>query len=144
MPRSRLRVSGSRSSLRPGQNPETLGRECPDVELTIFRLIEDALTNIKELADSVTVRMSVNRTAPPSSVLIAVEDVAKGMFGVRRLHAIIRDVIPIASARGLALARMRERVLSVGGKLEIMPGVRKTTIEVKIPVAESRGKTGAC
>jgi signal transduction histidine kinase len=144
MPRSRLRVSGSRSSLRPGQNPETLGRLCPDVELTIFRLIEDALTNIKELSDSVTVRVSVHRTAPPSSVLIAVEDVAEGMSGERRLHAIIRDVMPIASARGLALARMGERVLSVAGKLEIMPGVGKTTIEVKIPVTELRGKSGAC
>jgi signal transduction histidine kinase len=121
---------------------ETVGRLSPEVELTIFRLVEDALANIKEHSDSATTRVSVHRTAPPSSVLITVEDIGKGP-SMSRLHAIIRDVVPIVTAPGLALASMRERVLRIGGKLKITSGVGKIIIEAKIPVRELQGKTGA-
>jgi two-component system, NarL family, sensor kinase len=124
--------------------PEMFGRLSPEVELTIFRLVEDALANIKEHSDSATTRVSVHRTASPSGVMITVEDVDQGMPIVHRLRAIIRDVIPRASAHSLALARMRERVLHIGGKLEITSGVGKTIIEAKIPVRGLQGKTGAC
>jgi signal transduction histidine kinase len=76
--------------------------------------------------------------------MITVEDVDKGMSIVSRLRAIIRDVIPGASAHSLALARMRERVLRIGGRLEITSGVGKTIIEAKIPVRDLQGETGAC
>jgi signal transduction histidine kinase len=113
---------------------ETVGRLSPDVELTIFRLVEDALANVRQHSGNSTVQVSVERSASPSEILMTVEDARKSMPRVSGLPALVRAIKPIATIDGLGLARMRERLHRVQGKLEIVSFIGKTTIRANIPV----------
>ena len=115
---------------------ETLGRLSPDIELTVFRLIEDALANVTEHSGSSVAHVSVERAASPSRVMMTVEGADKRMSGVGGLFAFIRETIPIATVRGLRHARMGERLRRIGGKLEIKSGVGKTIIKADIPIED--------
>ena len=123
---------------------ETLGRLSPDVELTVFRLVEDALANVSEHSGSATARVSVDRSGSPSEILMTVEDAGKGMPGVSGLPALVRATKPIATVHGLGLARMRERLSRVEGKLEIESGVGKTIIKASIPVGVRQIHANPC
>jgi signal transduction histidine kinase len=122
---------------------ETLGRLSPDVELTVFRLVEDALANVSEHSGSATARVSVDRSGSPSEILMTVEDAGKGMPGVSGLPALVRATKPIA-VHGLGLARMRERLSRVEGKLEIESGVGKTIIKASIPIGVPQIHANPC
>jgi signal transduction histidine kinase len=113
---------------------ETLGRLSPDIELTVFRLVEDALANVTEHSGSAAAHVSVELAASPSRVMMTVQGAGKGMSDVGGLLALIRETVPIATVRGLRRARMGERLHRIGGKLEIKSGVGKTIIKADIPL----------
>jgi len=115
---------------------ETLGRLSPDIELTVFRLIEDALANVTEHSGSSVAHVSVERAASPSRVMMTVEGADTSVSGVGGLFAFIRETIPIATVRGLRHARMGERLRRIGGKLEIKSGVGKSIIKADIPIKD--------
>jgi signal transduction histidine kinase len=117
---------------------ETLGRLSPDIELTVFRLIEDALANVTEHSGSSVAHVSVVRAASPSRVMMTVEGAEKRISGVGGLFAFIRERIPIATVRGLRHARMGERLRRIGGKLEIKSGVGKTIVKADIPIKDKK------
>ena len=123
---------------------ETVGRHSPDVELTVFRLVEDALINVCEHTDSATARVSVDRSPSPNKILMTVEDAGKGMAGVSGLPSLVRATTPIATAHGLGLARMRERLRRVAGKLEIESSPGKIIIKASIPVPVVEVQVNRC
>ena len=122
---------------------ETLGRLSPDIELTVFRLIEDALANVTEHSGSSVAHVSVVRAASPSRVMMTVEGADKRISGVGGLFAFIRETIPIATVRGLRHARMGERLRRIGGKLEIKSGVGKTIVKADIPIKDKKAAPSA-
>ena len=107
-----------------------------DVELTIFRVIEEALANVKQHSGSVTARVSVQRGACSSGdgVVVAIEDAGRGMPARASVCRLMQCVTATTAGRGLGLARMRERVCRIGGKLEICCANSKTTVRATIPV----------
>jgi len=115
---------------------ETLGRLSPEIELTVFRLVEDALANVTEHSGSAAAHVSVERAASPSRVTMTVRGAGKGMSDVGGLLALIRETVPIVTVRGLRRARMGERLRRIGGKLEIKSGVGKTIIKADIPIRD--------
>jgi signal transduction histidine kinase len=121
---------------------DTLGRHSPDVELTMFRLVEDALANIS--SGSATARVSVDQSQSPSEILMTVEDAGKGMSGARGLRGLVRATKPNTALRGIGLARMRERISRLEGKLEIESSIGKTTIRASIPVADPKVPVSRC
>ena len=84
---------------------DRLGRQSPDVELTVFRLVEDALANISERSGSATARVCVDQSQSPSEILMTVEDAGKGLPGATGLRGLARATKPIAALRGIGLAR---------------------------------------
>ena len=91
------------------------------VETTLYRIVQEALTNVAKHANAE--RMSITLTRRDATVVAIVEDDGTGFD-------------PEASAReGLGLLGMRERLALVGGKLRIeaAPGTG-TTIAAEVPI----------
>ncbi len=92
-----------------------------EVETTLYRMVQEALTNVAKHADATGV--SILLTRRPSSVALVVEDDGTG-FDLEGIHD-----------GGLGLSGMRERVALVGGRLRVesAPG-KGTTLAVEVPL----------
>ncbi len=95
------------------------GRLAPDVETTLYRIVQEALTNVTRHADAT--RISVLLTRTERAVVLVIEDDGSGFD----------DGEPTS---GLGLTGMRERVELVGGRLRVESGRGGTTVAVEIPV----------
>jgi signal transduction histidine kinase len=91
----------------------------PDVETTLYRIVQEGLTNVAKHAEAT--RISVLLTCNDRTAVLVVEDDGRGFDA----HA---------TTDGLGLAGMRERVALVGGRMRIETGGAGTTIAVEIPV----------
>ena len=107
-----------------------------DVELTIFRVIEDALLNVEQHSGSVTARVSIKPGARPNedSVVVTIEDAGGGMPVIAKVEGLIQQATTTTDGGGLGLARMRERLRQIGGELEINFESNKTSVRASIPV----------
>src|SRR5438094_352860 len=101
-------------------------RFTPAVELLLFRVFQEGLSNVvKHAAAS---RVDVRLTRKPEAVLLEIEDDGRGFDA----HAYFRTPSP---STGLGLVSMRERVAHFGGALRVSarPG-NGTRIVVRVPV----------
>ena len=103
------------------------GRLPPEVETTVYRVVQEALTNVAKHAGAG--RASVVIARSPGHVSAVVEDDGSGFD-------------PAAVPRGrLGLVGMRERAAVIGGELEIESGPGKgTVVLIRIPTL---GESGA-
>ncbi len=98
----------------------------PDVESTVYRVVQEALTNIVKHAKAHKVRVVV--TAAEDAVSVEVLDDGVG-FALE------------APGSGFGLAGMRERVFLAGGTLTITSSSGGTLVRAKLP-ARARGTAG--
>jgi len=101
-------------------------RFVPAVELLLFRVFQEGLTNIVKHAEAS--RVDVRVTREPETVLLEIEDDGRGFDA----HAYFRTPSP---SMGLGLVSMRERVAHFGGLLRVSsrPG-SGARIVVRVPV----------
>jgi signal transduction histidine kinase len=110
--------------------PANIGRMSSGVELVLFRVIQEALTNVWRHSGSSSARIRLARRANEvtDQVTLTIEDSGKGIPKNIRLSALSnrkgRNHIP----SGLGLAGMRERLHQIGGNLEIDSMTGKTII----------------
>jgi signal transduction histidine kinase len=111
---------GERARLEVALQTSDLGGALPpDVEVAIYRVVQEALTNVVRHADARHVRVDVHRRR--RDIVVAVEDDGRGLDGTRLPQ--------------LGLLGMRERVTALGGRLEVGSGVRGgTRIEATMPL----------
>ncbi|HEX8084536.1 MAG TPA: GAF domain-containing sensor histidine kinase [Solirubrobacteraceae bacterium] len=95
-----------------------LDRLEPEVETTVYRLVQEALTNVKKHARATTVRVDV-RTAD-GRVELSVADDGAGFD-------------PAAATAGFGVAGMRERAALLGGTLDVVSGDDGTTVRASLP-----------
>jgi two-component system, NarL family, sensor histidine kinase DevS len=92
-----------------------------DVETTMYRIVQEALTNTTKHSGATRISVLVTRT--PKAAVLVVEDDGRG-FDIDRETA------------GLGLTGMRERVALVGGRLKVETGTGYgTTVAAEIPLA---------
>jgi integral membrane sensor domain MASE1/two-component sensor histidine kinase len=116
-----------------------LGRLPADVELTIFRVVEEALANVKQHSGSVTAQVGVHRGLEGRDVvMLSIEDAGRGMPWMVNMGARIQRLTTTTAGWGLGLARMRERVRRMGGTLEITSARSRTTVRALIPIASEQ------
>ncbi len=114
-----LRIESELGALsRGGQLP-------PELETTVYRLIQEALTNVIKHARASTIRVSVG--LEDREALVEIQDDGAGF-----------DVA--ARSAGFGLAGMRERVDLAGGTLWLESGGRGTLVRARLPL--QRGAAG--
>jgi two-component system NarL family sensor kinase len=102
---------------------EGLPRELPeDVKTALFRVTQEALTNVRKHAQARQVRIALDFAE--DRVRLEVADDGVG-FDV--------ETMQLDPKRGIGLRNMRERVASVGGRLEMRSGDGRTTIVADVP-----------
>jgi signal transduction histidine kinase len=100
------------------------GRLHGDLETTVYRLVQEALTNVARHARADRVRVLVGEAGEELS--IEVQDDGAGFD-------------PEATADGFGLAGMRERVTLAGGTLSVESGEGGTLITARLPVRRHAG-----
>ncbi|QEG27869.1 Oxygen sensor histidine kinase NreB [Gemmata obscuriglobus] len=105
-----------------------LARLPREIETAVYRVVQEALTNVAKHANATTAGVAVAR--PDGFVSVVIEDDGAGFD-------------PLAPPKGrLGLLGMRERVELLGGSIDIesSPGAG-TTVTVQIPVAQNGGES---
>jgi signal transduction histidine kinase len=100
----------------------------PDLEICVYRVVQEALTNVAKHAEARSCRVFLHRLS--RSVLVTVEDDGKGMVSVQRGR---EDELP-----GIGLVGVRERVSRLGGRLELETDAGKgTRLTIELPIQSS-------
>jgi signal transduction histidine kinase len=103
------------------------GRLGYEVELAIYRVIQEALSNVHRHAGSPTARIALARHA--QLVQLEIADAGRG---------IPPEILASEGAKlaGVGIAGMRERIRGLGGRLEIQSDGRGTRIQavLRVPV----------
>jgi signal transduction histidine kinase len=108
--------------------PESGVRLPANLEIALFRAVQEGLTNIHRYAEATSANISFKSDA--SSVRLAIHDNGKGIPSV-----LLRQIREGATETGVGIAGMRERIRELGGKLEIESGASGTLLTVTAPVA---------
>jgi len=107
-----------------------LGRMARDIEMTLFRVVQESLTNIQRHSGSQHAKIRIDRT---SDLTLEISDLGRGLS----------DSVPSRKEErrfevGVGIPSMQERVKAIGGRLDIESSSRGTTIRVTIPLAGER------
>jgi PAS domain S-box-containing protein len=115
-----------RSGLRIELNiPESFGRLPREMELAVFRIVQECLTNIHRHSGSKTATIRLSRDA--KSVSLEIQDDGKGI-PAEKLARIQ------AQRSGVGITGIRERVRHFGGVLDIQSDGKGTKISITLPV----------
>jgi PAS domain S-box-containing protein len=100
-----------------------LGRLSQDLEMAVFRIVQEALTNIHRHArtSEAFVRIHLELT----SLLVEVRDQGQGIANFTSLDR---------QTTGVGLRGMRERVLRLSGQFQVRSGKNGTTVKATFPV----------
>jgi signal transduction histidine kinase len=102
----------------------------PDIELALYRTVQEALTNVARHAHAAHVRIAVHRT--DRRVNLSIEDDGTGFDAVAASQP--------GPRRGLGLLGMQERVHQFGGDMVIESAAgRGTKLSVSVPLTPATG-----
>jgi len=104
-----------------------LGRMPRDVELALFRVVQEALTNIQRHSGSQRAKIRIHRN---SNLTMEISDLDHGASA-----SVPRGKEEARFEVGVGIPSMRERVKLIGGRLDIESGSQGTTVRVTIPIA---------
>jgi PAS domain S-box-containing protein len=104
--------------------PPTFPRFEADIEATIFRVVQESLTNVYRHANSNSARVEVEKQS--GWIVVRVRDYGKGLP---------RETTgkPRSSGLGVGIGGMRERVRQFGGELTVSRAEPGTLVEARIP-----------
>jgi signal transduction histidine kinase len=126
--------SGLAVDLEVGPDVERLP---PDAELVLFRLVQEALTNVSRHSQSpiARIRLAREKASDGQTIVLTIEDAGRGMPAIGNRRALIGRTIRSRSA-GVGLASMRERLHQIDGRLEIDSAVGRTIVRAVIPIPD--------
>jgi PAS domain S-box-containing protein len=105
--------------------PQTFPRLPRDIETTIFRVIQESLTNVCRHANSDSARVEIEKQS--EFVSVRVRDYGKGLpQEITGRNA--------SSGLGVGVSGMRERVRQFGGELTMSRAEPGTLVEARIPL----------
>jgi len=109
--------------------PDDFGRLPRELEITIFRTVQECLTNIHRHSGSPIAKIRITRSG--SRVRAEVEDRGKGIAAEKRIG------MESAGTPGVGIRGMRERIRQLGGSLEINSDGKGTVIVARLPIADT-------
>ena len=103
-----------------------LGRLAPKVEISVFRIVQECLTNVYRHSGSKTAAIKI-WPSEEKMLTLQVCDQGKGIGLERRVS------MALGTNNGVGLSGMRERVRELGGTLDIQSNGSGTTVTAVIP-----------
>jgi len=107
-----------------------LERMARDVELALFRVVQESLTNIQRHSGSQRAKIRIHRN---SDLTLEISDLGHGLSASAQ-----RGKDEPRFQVGVGIPSMQERVKLIGGRLEIDSTSHGTTVRVTIPLGEKR------
>jgi signal transduction histidine kinase len=98
-----------------------------DVEVALFRAVQEGLTNVHRHSGGSAVDVCLSLNA--KQLRLEIKDDGRGIPQKR-----LRSIIQGAGEAGVGVAGIRERVRELGGSLEIRSDRAGTTVLISIPV----------
>jgi signal transduction histidine kinase len=110
--------------------PENVGRLPKPIELGLFRVLQESLTNIHRHSGSSRADVALKVFA--DKVILEVRDYGKGIP-----RELVENFRAKGTSVGVGLAGMRERVRELGGHLDIQPKLPGNSISVTLPFPQT-------
>ncbi len=119
--------SGLRASLVA---PKHVSPLAPDADLALFRALQEALSNVARHAggDAVTVTLSLE--GHPTQLMLSIHDNGRGF-------PVTRDGKIVEPEGRMGITGMRERMLAVGGTVEMRNTSNGAEVLLRVPLAPS-------
>jgi len=105
------------------------GRLPNDMEIAIFRMVQECLTNVHRHSGSDTGEVRLKRDA--ERVLIEIKDRGKGIPPDKQ------RVLNSSQQAGVGFRGMRERIQQLGGRLEIWSDEHGTSVKATMPIRKA-------
>jgi len=110
--------------------PDEVRRLSDEMEIAIFRMIQECLTNIHRHSGGATAKIRVH--AENQRLLVEVRDTGKGMPLEKQLE------LSSSGRIGVGFRGMRERLRQLGGTLELQSDGGGTVVVAVLPLVESK------
>jgi signal transduction histidine kinase len=110
-----------------------VGRTTREVELALFRVVQESLTNIQRHSGSQYAKIRIDRD---SNLTLEISDYRSGDSGTLSRHT-GRSAFQF----GVGIRSMQERVNLIGGRLEIDTTDHGTVVRVTVPLGDGYEKT---
>jgi signal transduction histidine kinase len=101
---------------------DDFGRLSREKEITMFRVIQEALANVQQHSGSATATVRLNKS--PGHVSVHISDLGRGMTSSALPNSI-----------GVGISGMRERLRQLGGVLSVHSNGQGTLVTADLPVA---------
>jgi len=125
-----------RTGIRVKVDIAALVRLPPDVEVALFRVIQESLTNIHRYSGSAKADVRVKVTS--DRIEVHIEDFGKGIH-----PAILRSKAGKVAPLGVGIQGMKERIRQLAGKLEITSELgRGTMVSATVPISHAQAVAG--
>jgi two-component system, NarL family, sensor kinase len=102
--------------------PLDFGRLSPDVEVALFRVIQESLSNVQRYSESPRAYVRLKRSSS-DEIQVQIGDFGKGIH-----PATLNTSTHTAAPLGVGIQGMRERMRQLGGKLEITSRLKHGTL----------------
>ncbi len=102
--------------------PLDFGRLSPDVEVALFRVMQESLSNVQRYSESPRAYVRLKRLSS-DEIQVQIGDFGKGMH-----PATLNTSTHTAAPLGVGIQGMRERMRQLGGKLEITSRLKHGTL----------------
>lgn len=125
---------GERSNIKVSLDlPSDWERLPRDVELSIFRIVQECLTNVHRHSGSATAKVRLSHS--PFEIQLQVSDQGRG------INREVQDKFQAGKSSGVGLRGMRERVRQLGGEMQIRSSGSGTSVVVLLPLDAKENRT---
>jgi PAS domain S-box-containing protein len=115
------------------QLPQGFSQGLPrDLALSLFRIVQECLTNIHRHSGSPTALVRIERS--PDEITLEVRDEGRG------IPPALQSTISSGASSGVGLRGMRERIRQFGGRFQIRSGEDGTSITAVLPIPAPKEK----
>jgi signal transduction histidine kinase len=114
--------------------PEDLGRLPDAIELALFRVLQEALTNVHRHSGASEAHVLVRRSS--NQVVLEVKDNGRGLP-----EDILRQFDDTGVGTGVGLGGIRERARELGGKLTLQSDRGGTLLSITIPYQQQAARS---
>ena len=120
-----------RSGIHVAMSLDEIGRLPRPIEMALFRVVQESLTNVHRHASTSTASVRLTNTA--NEVVLDIQDCGLGLRGDLRKEndALVSDMF------GVGIQGMRERIRQLAGTFDVEFTDKGTTVRVSVPLGKA-------